>query len=120
MKQLLKFYSKGNLLVRVPGFRPVVGQAPKYVCRHLSNMSYPANQDAFVCEKDTDIGRRLVNLVKTEYSLYPADQETAKACGVKFVEVHLVDGEYVPVKNNSEFIEGEYPSKKVTTKQSKE
>lgn len=78
----------GPMLVTVPGARPQDGQPPRYVGRRLQMVegrpAYVATREPFECDSDTDVGRRLVKLVRRENSLVPADAETARECGVAF------------------------------------
>lgn len=96
----LSFYARGDLLVSHPTARRFVGQLPRYVGRkpvaNGSEASWPATQQPFVCEADSDIGRRLVKLCGRDHALWPADETTARACNVPFQPVEFADGEWVP------------------------
>ena len=98
----LKFYARDDLLVTVPGSRPVRGQAPEYVGRKFvpgtaeSGASHPATVEGFECEAGGEIAARLVQLTRRDAALWPADKATADACGVPFVEVTVKDGVAAP------------------------
>lgn len=96
----LKFFARGDLLVTVPGFSPVVGQAPAYVGREFKRIDgvavHPATRDPFTVDSDTPEGRRLVKLAKRDASLWPADKATAEHCGLPFVALAFDDGEWIP------------------------
>lgn len=99
----LAFYARGTLLVSHPTARRFVGQMPRYVGRVSSLVDangvktggFPATKQPFVCEEDSEIGRRLVKLCSRDQSLWPADEATARACRVPFTPVEFVDGEWV-------------------------
>lgn len=93
----LSFRAREDLLVRVPGMPPAIGQASMYVGREFDakTRGYPASKQAYEVESDSDEGRRLIKLVRREGALWPADEQTAKACGVEFVSVEFKDGAYV-------------------------
>ena len=113
----LKFYAKSDLLVTAPGQAVVrrnaddpdsVGAPLKYVGRThvpakldadrrvIRAASNPASEAPYTCQADSEKGRRLMKLCRRDGSLWPADRETAAACGVPFVETKFVDGEHVP------------------------
>jgi hypothetical protein len=101
----LSFHAKADCLVRVPGVIEIIGQAPHYVGRRLSRLSngsfaYPAVDRPYQTEENSDVGRRLRKLASRDGSLWPADKETADACGVKFVPVEFANGEWVPKKTS--------------------
>jgi hypothetical protein len=88
----LRFYARADLLVSVPGARPMPGESPRYVGRgripgepNKGGALYPAHKEAFACDPDSDTGRRLVKLMRRDASLWCADAETARECGVEFV-----------------------------------
>lgn len=79
----------------VPNSRPTQGQAPRYVGRkHDPNgpTPFPAVDEPFCCDSDSDAGRRLMKLAKRDSSLFAADEATAKACGIGFVAIEFKDG----------------------------
>lgn len=102
----LSFYAKGRNLVAantITGpnqIRKYAGrtrrsekiQDPRNPQNTVTRYSYVATQEPFTVDKNTDLGRKLMRAVRREGSLWPADQETAKACGVSFKQV-LFDGE---------------------------
>jgi hypothetical protein len=98
----LRFFARDDLLVTVPGSRPMQGQAPQYVARSfvpgdgVKGAQYPATDKPYECEADSDEGRRLVLLTRRDGSLWPADAETAAACGVDFVAVSVKGGVAAP------------------------
>lgn len=117
----LKFFAKKDLLVTLPQQVILRGNADtgargapvRYVGReHITAVlekrgselavveaaRNPAVPEAFECEADSDMGRRLVKIVRRDQCLWPADLETAEACGIKFVETKFVDGEHVEAK----------------------
>lgn len=90
----LRFHARddgpeGPMLVAVPYARPVTGQPPRYVGRKQiavmvdGKPTYPRSDTPYECEENSDVGRRLVKLVRREGSLVPADDYTARACGVE-------------------------------------
>lgn len=103
----LRFYAREDRLVYVPGSRPATGDAPRYVGRGFvpgkdgAAPQYPAKKDPYECDADSDAGRRLIERVQNDVRdgygapLWPADKETAAACGVDFQSVSLVDGSWV-------------------------
>ena len=97
----LSFYPRGSAPVRIPGAIQLVGEPAAYLGRTKAALddgrfAYPANGRAFVCEANSRAAMRLMKLTRRDGSLWPADPETAQACGVPFVPVALVDGEWVP------------------------
>lgn len=99
---MLRFCAKGDLLVTRPGFRPLVGQSPVYVGRrHVRDGkmgSFPATDKPFEVDATTDVAVRLAKLARRDRSLWAYDKETAQHCGIDFVPVEYVDGEWVPAK----------------------
>jgi hypothetical protein len=63
----------------------------------------PASQTPYrVKESNSEVARKLRQRVR-EGALWPADRHTAEFCGVPFVDVQFVDGEWVapqPVSNS--------------------
>lgn len=100
----LKFFAREDLLVTVPGSRPMRGQAPEYVGRKFIpgdgtvGAQFPASEKPYECEADSDEGRRLVLLTRRDSALWPADKETADACGVEFSAVSVKDGVALPTQ----------------------
>lgn len=93
----LSFYAKGAQLVTMPGFRPMVSQSPQYVGRRHDRQrrAFPAREEPFRIEADSDAARRLVKLVRRDGSLWPADDATANACGMPAPRLHFADGEWI-------------------------
>ncbi len=97
---LLRFYARADLLVSLPGARPLPGESPRYVGRfrvagepNKGGAKYPALREAFECDSDSDTGRRLVKLTRRDASLWCADAETARECGVEFVRIEFSEAE---------------------------
>lgn len=94
---ILKFYACEDTLVSVPGPR-AVGQAPRYVGRTFQPgsggkpPSHPASEKPYQVDSDSEEGRRLKLICRRDGALYPADAETAKACGVDLPNVTFADG----------------------------
>ena len=94
----LKFFARGDLLVTLPGFAPVVGQPLLRVGRDWSSREAvpPATKEPFSCDSESAPGRRLKKLIARDESLWAADKETAAECGVPFVDLEFKDGSWVP------------------------
>lgn len=98
-KAKLRFYAKGSGSVSLPGFQGHIGQMPIMVGRKYDpeKGNWPATKDPFECDTDSTVGRRLARLTRIDDALWPADEATAVACGVPFVETEWRDGVIVPV-----------------------
>ena len=98
---ILRFFARDGQLVPLPGFVPQVGQSPQYVGRthdvQLRGFPATAEPHAFDSERQAAACKRLAKLTLRDRSLWPADEETAKACGVPFVAVRVVNGVAEPV-----------------------
>ncbi len=98
----LKFYARGALLVYDPDRDKIEKQPPRYVGRKMARIkgqvSHPATEAGHECEADSNGGRRLIKLMRRDSSLWPANPDTAKACGVRFEAVNFQAGEWVKVK----------------------
>lgn len=94
---MLRFYAKSDTLVRIPGAQPRPGQPDMYVGRKfdLEKRAYPAVDEAFEVDEDSDAGKRLMRLVRVDKCLYPADKKTADLCGVEFINVEFESGSFV-------------------------
>ena len=104
----LRFFARndadGPRLVTVPGSRPMRGQAAQYVGRKFIPgdaakgvpAQFPATEAPHEADADSDEGRRLVKVTREDAALWPADKETAAACGVEFAAVEVKDGIAVP------------------------
>ncbi len=94
----LKFYARGDALVTIPNEQRIVGNPAEYVGRKRikegDNFAYPATRDPFVCPPE--MAPRLAKLTRRDNSLWPADKETAQACGVGFKKVEYSGGEWIP------------------------
>lgn len=92
-------------MVAVPGTTAHAGQVSRYLGRNTSVanagtpeevVSYPATSEGFSCDADSDLGRRAVKLTRRDFAFWPADSDTAAACGVEFQPVEFKDGVFVP------------------------
>lgn len=102
---MLRFYARDGHVCPWPG-QKAVGQVRRYIGRktkierdhkgRVTFIGHPATEDAVEIDPKSDAGRRIVRLMKIENEapLWPADKETARACGVKFVETNFRDGEH--------------------------
>ena len=95
----LRFYARGDLKPFVPGYRPMVGNLPRYVGRTVKVVdgvaTHPAENKAHEVDADSDAGRRLAKMARFG-DIWCADRETAAACSTEFVPVKFADGEWVP------------------------
>jgi hypothetical protein len=99
--------------VSVPGANGKAGQFARYVGRStkverdsdkVTGISHPAIAEAVEYDTESkdrterDRAARMLRLmmIEVEKPLIPADEATAKACGVKFEPVELRDGEWLP------------------------
>jgi len=106
MTNKLKFVPRADLIVRVPFAVQFTGQAAPYVGRSRQMLpdgswGYPANREPYEVDEDSKDAARLRTLLRRDESLWPYDEATAAACGVKFVAVEWVDGEWVPTKQSA-------------------
>lgn len=100
----LKFYARADLMVAVPGSTAFAGQVSRYLGRETKvenagtpdeAVSYPATKDGFACDADSPLGARAVKLTRRDAAFWPADSETAAACGVQFIPVEFKSGVWV-------------------------
>ena len=100
----LKFYARADLMVAVPGSTAFAGQVSRYLGREtkVENAgtpeevtSYPATREGFACDVDSPLGARAVKLTRRDGAFWPADSETAAACGVQFTPVEFKSGAWV-------------------------
>ncbi len=99
----LSFRARAGGLVSIPGEVRFVGSLPRYVGRSPitvqtdagATTGYPADAEPYECDSDSEDGRRLTKRCKRG-ELWPADAETARHCSVPFVDLALVDGEWIP------------------------
>jgi len=100
----LRFYARPGFVLSMPGPK-VAGTAPKSIGRTLrveeQVISNPAVKEAVEIESSTQEGRRIIRVMRCDapdYPLWPADKGTADVCGVPYVDVEHVDGEWQPKK----------------------
>lgn len=103
MAEMLKFVPRADLLVRVPFSVQFVGQPPPYIGRSKKQLpdgswGYPADQVPYEVPANSKEVPRLRTLVLRDQALFPFDEQTAAACGTKFLAVEWIEGEWVPVK----------------------
>lgn len=100
----LAFLAKAGLVCHWPAAVRQTGQIYNYVGRtwdaasrvHKANAEPVAIDDEHQ-DADTRVrAERLKQLVTRDGSLWPADEATARACGVEFVPVEMKDGEWQP------------------------
>ena len=104
MPTTLKFVARADLLVRVPFAMQFVGASANYVNRSkrmLENGSwaYPADASPYEVPANSKEADRLLLLTRRDEALWPFDEQTAEACGTKFIAVECIEGEWVPVKS---------------------
>jgi hypothetical protein len=100
---LLKFYAREDLLVNDPAApvrdsQPIqrVGRTFVYSKRNdrgevVEPAHYTANSDPYVVDSNSPNGQRLAKRCRRR-ELWAADEATAKACGVDFVQLEMRDG----------------------------
>ncbi len=100
----LKFYARGSGLVYDPTRPRRQGQMPGYVGRKFDpkTRQWRATDEPHCIKLDmqTQDGQRSAQriahrLVRRDSSLWPADEATAKYCGVPFPDLELKRGEWV-------------------------
>jgi hypothetical protein len=105
----LRFFAKDDDLVYVPTSVRMSGQAPQYIGRRLEQgndgrdgqprkaATFPATEEAWECDADSADADEILNRFRRgKRRLWPADAETAAACGVEFVRVVVKAGVAVP------------------------
>lgn len=102
MAKMLKFVARADLLVRVPFAVQFVGQAANYVNRSRRSLpdgswAYPADAEPYEVSAGSKEADRLILLAMRDEALWPFDEQTAEACGTKFIAVECIEGEWVPV-----------------------
>lgn len=93
----LKFHARGDMLVREPGSVHMRGAQACYVGRKWDQAAhgFPAVEEPYCVKAGTDDAERLKLLCVRDACLWPADAETAAACGVPFTHHKLVDGSWI-------------------------
>lgn len=98
----LKFYARRDALVNVrPGDTTFhIGQRIPRINREYDpeTRTYPAQPEPFVCDSESPVGQNALHAMRVgikDPPLWPADEATAAACGVPFIAVRLVDGEWI-------------------------
>ena len=103
----LRFIAREDALATVPGSRPSIGQAAFYIGRKYvppdrttgKGARYEATEEPFEVtfdlDKQEDAGRfnRYIKIAQRG-DIWPADEETAEACGVDFVPTTFSNGEW--------------------------
>jgi hypothetical protein len=99
----LRFFARDDQLVPFPGFTPAPGQIPVYVGRSFDEKlkGHPASQEPSEFDSETREGQRLMQFARRDAALWPADEATARECGVEFVPVTVRDGVAVPAAKAS-------------------
>ena len=108
MSQILRFVACSDLVVRVPFAMQLVGAPAEYVNRSKRMMpdgawGYPANAVPYEVLAGSKEADRLVMLASRDGALLAFDEQTAVACGTKFVAVECLDGEWIPVNRPAKF-----------------
>lgn len=118
---MLRFHARPGHVCAWPGQRHS-GQIRRYIGRdhkvernekgEVSLIGHPAQKEPVEIDPASEDGRRVLRLMRIESDkpLIPADRETAKACGVPFVEVEWIDGEFHP-KAQAAAVPAESPAK---------
>jgi hypothetical protein len=93
---MLRFYAREDQLVRETGIHPRIGDAARYYGRKFDTATrgYPAISEAFAVAEGGEDAPKCMKACR-KGALWPADEATASACGVKFVPVECVDGAWV-------------------------
>lgn len=104
---MLRFYARPGHVLSWPGPK-YQGQPARYIGRktvisrdaagNVTQIAHPALSEPVEIDPASKSGQRILRLMRIEEDkpLIPADQETAKACGVPFEAVELRDGEWLP------------------------
>lgn len=106
---MLRFYARPGHVLPWPGPK-FQGQPVRYIGRktklfkddagEVVAIGHPAIEQPVEIDENSREGQRILRLfrIENEPPLWPADTETAKACGVPYVDVELKDGEWRPKK----------------------
>jgi hypothetical protein len=81
----LRFLAREDQLVFVPHINVSPGAPERYVGRRFDAAlrGYPATEQPHEFDSESTQGQRLIRLVTRDGCLWPADEATAKACGMK-------------------------------------
>jgi hypothetical protein len=92
----LKFYAREDALVRRASIAPRIGEAARYYGRTFDPgmRAYVADKEPFVVDSDNVHGEKCRKQCQ-KGALWPADEATAAAVGVEFVETMWDDGAVV-------------------------
>ena len=94
----LRFYARGDLLARVPGYAPIVGTLPRYIGRTASVIdgitSHPATKEAFEIDSESQHAPRLAKMARRG-DVWCADVATAAHAGAEFAPVRFDSGEWI-------------------------
>lgn len=93
----LKFFARDGHILAWPG-QNVSGGSRRYIGRDTNviqkdgetvDILHPAQEKPVEIESSSEAGQRILRLfrIEDEAPLWPADEATAKACGVPFVSV---------------------------------
>ena len=101
--QILKFVACSDLVVRIPFAVQFIGAPSEYVNRSKRMMQngawgYPADAEPYEVDASSKEAARLILLTVRDGALLPFDEQTAAACGTKFVAVDWLDGEWLQAK----------------------
>jgi hypothetical protein len=101
----LRFFAKDDgeesHRMYVPNSVRMQGQLPQIIGRTTvivgGKITHPATEEAWECDADSADADEILNRFRRgKRPLWPADVETAAACGVEFVRVAVKDGVAVP------------------------
>lgn len=93
----LRFRAREDHLVREPNSWHVAGAKACYIGRKWDQKlhGFPAVDDHHTVESETSDGQRLMLLCSRDGCLWPADRETAAACGVPYEPHKFANGAWV-------------------------
>lgn len=83
----LKFLAREDLLVREAGIGPVIGEAARYYGRTFdpATRGYPASKEPFEVDAESEDGLKCAKQCR-KGALFAADEQTAAAIGVDFID----------------------------------
>jgi hypothetical protein len=106
----LRFYARGDDLVRHPGVAPAFGQPARYIGREFVTgvaerdgsgktrtkvpSSNPATKEGSAFDSESADGQAAARHCR-KGALLPADKATAEFCGVPFIAVEFSDGVWI-------------------------